>query len=108
MSDCIETNSGVIARLVFDDDLLAPNLRQAIGKNVGDRIQAIIRCVTDKELDAAVRPTLRVGGTKHKGKCGGPINMQKFAAGEVHVQSLLPPCDNLMTHLRRTAQCELR
>ena len=57
MSDCIETNSGVIARLVFDDDMLAPNFRQALGKNVGDRIQTIIRCVTDKELDAAVRPT---------------------------------------------------
>ena len=87
MSDGIESDPVVAARITLDDDVLASHLRQTSGEDAGGRVQSAVRPITDNQSHIMGRPALRVSGTRQGAKCCDPTELQKTAAGEVHVEA---------------------
>src|SRR5580704_11357038 len=69
---------------VLDDDLLAPNIRQAIDDDAGRQIRAAARRKTDDELYDTGGISIRACRARQRGERGSTGQLQKAATRKFH------------------------
>ena len=84
MGDGVERKPRSGTGPVLDNDLLAPNFRQAIDDNAGRQIGAATRWKADEELDDTGGVSIRARRARQRRKRGSAGQLQKTAAGKFH------------------------